>query len=1133
MEHLPKDLIDPPKPLIGVLGSQEETSFLFNQCFLHLNFIELEKNYKPKQRKSKPLPNSENYHLNGLLKSNWINKKLDDIPSLILYPIKRSQIQPNEIQIAHQINLFSNNCKQRNIKIIVLVLSDQSVTDNDEISQELFKLVKKKKADFDAKQISFFIHCSDNVSVSNQKLLLQMKDSYTRHYKETILYRQKIMKKNFSKKTQSDLFVRFHFKAGFYSEIIKDYKSTLKHYTSGYNYLCETPKTYFTSLEMKTVATLLMVKIIQLQINIGNIPECFIFFNKHMDSFKNYISHSQTGDLENYYWKWHQHKIFADLLSKMSVEQIINASGYWNGPWFHYYASAMYLRDRKNQTFSLAQKFEKQLKKMNLTEMKSGKLITNFLFDLNNSLYIGRPSWIIQKNINYNQIVSSPREKIDSFKNNWSSNDLLFLISVEQKFPYSTEIVNLLNSAFKSYCSVNQKSQRFLITISSGIAREYCSQGMFQFAKKFFIVLTNHFRKEKQNNLLSISLLYLAECSLQLLDYPLYVSTALELCNPSVLIPLSTKLKLQEKIEQLLIKETFKPPEIFQMNDQNIHSKLLKLEIQFLKPFSYLNTPIIMKFRITSNFPKPLSIDKIKLSFNVSEFDRILINGKTNNKIIEGEYNNEEIKTSPYYLSNLLLQPNEPKEFIFEWIFNFIKKIQIKDIKVICGNEQHGITFQKNSFPINQKERINPKSFPNRISTHIRQPPPSLHTIIKAKSQVLLGEYLPVSITIASESDHVTEGHLLIYWRNFVQGEIYYQNPENKLSGNNNKIPFKEIKPNNSIEIIIFIRALKVSISDLMISATYNHKLGYTQMVKNKESFFFIDPIQTKFQFYSKSQSVNNEKINKLNDCEDFFLDFALISIPPFPIKLNSIDLKLLNDFGGIIGNTCQYQNDQNKNNNINNNNNNNNQNRVKLPQTREKGERFQTLYQIRPKSVFRKDFPNEESVLIDNFKSKKNEKLLSIGEIHLQIERVRTENEKQKILSFWSLNDFRIPITLKIPKILFTNESVTIQIEKPSEGVQGELLNLTYRIVNHCETIQKIHLQVDHSACFLFSGFNHTFLDILPRATRIVNYKIVPLKPGLIPLPPIKILNWKTKKPINETLKNFHIFISPPKSFK
>ena len=140
-----------------------------------------------------------------------------------------------------------------------------------------------------------------------------------------------------------------------------------------------------------------------------------------------------------------------------------------------------------------------------------------------------------------------------------------------------------------------------------------------------------------------------------------FVSSALELCDPSANLPAESKSGIQQKLVSVVNdprKHEFqvnKETKIIKVIETQNHP-LIHLNCQFTERNVYANNNLLIRVRIVSLFPSPIRFSRMKIFFNNSSYDI--------EKIDEQPplYNTDNVQIDD---NNLVLFPNFPRIFQF------------------------------------------------------------------------------------------------------------------------------------------------------------------------------------------------------------------------------------------------------------------------------------------------------------------------------------------------------------------------------------------------------------------------------------------------------------------------------------
>eukprot|EP01089_Gocevia_fonbrunei_P010053 TRINITY_DN22561_c0_g1_i1.p1 TRINITY_DN22561_c0_g1~~TRINITY_DN22561_c0_g1_i1.p1 ORF type:complete len:280 (+),score=47.47 TRINITY_DN22561_c0_g1_i1:40-879(+) len=249
MNTYPEELIEKPVPVVALLRGQRLHPVFFKhlstfatpngerQAFHILNMNKGEVFPKRKYNATTPKPLVPPTQILSL---TWIHKHLRLIPSVaVLFLREYSDIKKwraKENQIYSLIETTKQELTSRGIKLLlVLVTPEHPEADDDRLS------VLKKRTDLDNKRISLFNVSGPESSVRDsvarlERAILELADLY---YREQAQHVKKEKERQNVKHSMKELFIRYCWKQGFFTEFRNDKHTAIKHYREGFKTILE------------------------------------------------------------------------------------------------------------------------------------------------------------------------------------------------------------------------------------------------------------------------------------------------------------------------------------------------------------------------------------------------------------------------------------------------------------------------------------------------------------------------------------------------------------------------------------------------------------------------------------------------------------------------------------------------------------------------------------------------------------------------------------------------------------------------------------------------------------------------------------------------------------------------------
>ncbi|RWS07700.1 hypothetical protein B4U79_13175 [Dinothrombium tinctorium] len=362
---IPKELSLQPLPFIAFVGlnlNDRNHLHLWNTFAIQRQSDRIPLFYKALTPKStivscKPKKSSYEWHIpKGILKNNWLQKHLFEVPSVAVFFIDLDWNHPQwdaaRDDCAAKIDQLKRQLFGRSTRIaLVLIQEHMSLPGDDSLGTERASELCSA-CDLSPKSL-FVLPISDTQNFFGyiqrmEVAFLEMAKSYYQNEIKTI----KAHKEQLNKTTHQLLFVRHQFKIAFFNEIKQDYQVSIKGYKQAFAYLMEVRVTATNFLEIKTIAGFLNYKICKLLFMLSEPMDAISQFRKHIDIFK---SKSEPKELEFEHAAWLSKQFF--ILGEL-FEQAITAGlvpSQTQHPGYYYHEAALQAIVRKRLCYKICQ----------------------------------------------------------------------------------------------------------------------------------------------------------------------------------------------------------------------------------------------------------------------------------------------------------------------------------------------------------------------------------------------------------------------------------------------------------------------------------------------------------------------------------------------------------------------------------------------------------------------------------------------------------------------------------------------------------------------------------------------------------------------------------------------------------
>ncbi|KAF2077555.1 hypothetical protein CYY_001173 [Polysphondylium violaceum] len=609
---------------------------------------------------------SESYEPQGILKANWIHKNTSSIPSVVTlfiqWPEDKSP-KSHEI-ILSQIDTVKSNIKNRNIKLMIVIVTSATIDTYDEKVT-----IMRRKADIDPKYFLFVTKTEIKMFTKKwEKLALELSDLY---YKEEC----HTTKSQITKTTHPYLNVRYQFKIAYYSEIRSDFNTSLKYYTFAYNSLMNSLKDLKPTndpkgirfAEFRTVASFLNFKISKLSMWLNNITEALQHFDKHIKSFKIYLGPAEK-EFTHATWISREYQIFAELL-ELCPGNTTKTINYNNNPGFYYQVSARYQSIRRDLFKSLSDNY----KSSSHASKFKGDLKPRY--DLALCTFIGQPPPDVAHPLEGSSgNIMTNDDEVD--------HDFYRSIAIELHINYTSLIIELYSKAYEQ--SSLGGNFRILSYIESLIAYEYYISKRYDLSLKYYSKNAFAYRREKWWTLLTHSLSMILKSVHQLNMPTNYVGYAMDYLSPDLSNSYIERSNIQQSLLYILTDSSKLSPPLslsspLEVNMEHTHP-LLNCRVQFPQSFTFTHSKTEFYVVFESHFPNPIRFSSLKVKFNEKSYNKQISDPIPIESVISPSIQRDAQR------DDLVFLPNESRLFTFTLTTKEKMELECQTVTLELGN---------------------------------------------------------------------------------------------------------------------------------------------------------------------------------------------------------------------------------------------------------------------------------------------------------------------------------------------------------------------------------------------------------------------------------------------------------------
>ncbi|CAH0554376.1 unnamed protein product [Brassicogethes aeneus] len=832
----------------------------------------------------KPKRNSYDWYIpKGILKRNWMNKHLFEIPAVmvILYDLDWNDPYWSEkmIECASRVQSMRAALEGRDTRIVVVLIQNVlSIPANEDSLASDRAIALCSSCELNSGSLFVLPH-GDHL----QGYIIRLENAFyefSQTYYHNTAKNVKSHKEHLNKNTHQFLLVRHQFKMGFLHEMKQDIHIAHKHYTYAYNSLLEIRIVDTNALEIRTIAGFINSKLCRLFFSLNLPRDAISHFKSHIDKFKSRIGFQELV-FEHFAWLSKQYAMFGDIFDeavKMGLPAVQTQH-----PGLYYQQAAQYAIIRKR----VCQELCSQIIAYPQPDPLEGG---------NSMEFFGQRPWRPGK------MSSEPPDP------HLESNGIQAVQFLEKLANHSNIIIALYGlaiSQFKTYkCP---RTRRHLVL---QMADEYYNSKDYGKALTLLTHMLWDFRTEKWWSILSDILQKAIKCAYLTANIQDYILLALELLGDNVTLDIDDKKRIYENVQRILKKQIpYGDPKLphdvlqnaiiiwqpvfqtqtlnFQLDMANIQS-CVEIKASFLKETYEVDQKIAAEIYIKSTCPFPISFQGIS----------VLVNSPN----LSNEYsiNRKENKA-------LSFQNNEMKRFEVEFMSdpnNINKQIQIGGVIVIMGNPSECYFELKFSNSCGEskvaltKQNSNKPNFdqiaPLIVATIVPRYS-KLRVNFEHNKPALLGEWYEIKVQVDNDEkfsvdDFKIEANLVDEDTSDVEFSLVPTGSIEKLPVTLKTPAFLPLK--GKVTASVYLRGHKTGEKNVEVKITYtlNREQPVISIKREVITLPFVQPFEVKTKFISFIMA----DIKKLYMGEEFGVMPTIHCMSPWPIEIENTSFEFI-----------------------------------------------------------------------------------------------------------------------------------------------------------------------------------------------------------------------------------------------
>ncbi|XP_076233472.1 trafficking protein particle complex subunit 11 gry isoform X2 [Calliopsis andreniformis] len=988
----------------------------------------------------KPKRNSYEWYIpKGILKRNWMNKYLNEVPAVVVvfYDLDWNDPQWNEkkMECASKVQTLRTALEGRSTKIAVVLI--QHCTQPPPGAEDALA-TERATAVYGACELSpkllYILPHGDHLLGYTSRLenaLYDLAQSFYHHeYRIVKGHRDQL-----NKTVHQHLFVRHQFKMAFLNELKQDQNVSKKHYEQAYSNLLEIKMTDTNAMEIKTIACFINYKLCKIMFNLNVPKEAISQFRLHIDRFK-----LKTGPkeliFEHQAWMCSQFSTFAELFDE-AIRQGLPAVQTQH-PGYYFQLAAHHANLRQTACKELCQNInnypdpdplagEDKLEFYGQRPWRPGKLSAEPADPAKEAIAIQALQYKERYTVNHSQIIIGLLgNAISQFK--------LY------RCPRMRRVL-VVQMAEEYY---NAKDYGKVLTLLTHMLWEY--QG-----ERWPVLITNILKNALRAAYLSASIQD-------------YITLAFAALGPSTTFSEIYKAAVYNNITNILHRKPPNPepdlpddvkhpalakwvmdlnqsePIVITIDDNNM-SSFVEVKARFLQPKYAVTSMISVEVIIRNSYSGTIEFSKVSIT------------------ISSPGYNSEFIVTDAER-SNLIFCANEMKKFPYQFQVpqqSDGSEIRITTISLYMGNDTvcciilrflavgRDSNYMRQLYPEIQQLRGEFEAIQPLVSAEIKQEESSLNVNVESNNPALLGEWLPIKISVTANED-VSSAILNVL---LVADGAIEQSTELTLTMGSRQsvisIPIHDLKKDCSSHHTVYLRAHKVGDRILHIKIEYSR----TEQIKGIKELRYSLSVAKPFEVSTLFYTALFEPLSKGFINEPFIMMPHISCVSPWPINIINTSVEL----GDSIERENGDQSDS-----------------ILADITLSEGETGTDSYCLIPRGG--------------------GEQPISTGVYTIKWKRANDDNALETSSS------------VTLAPLWVEDAVIGLEAKLPAHGWVFKPLLVSYFIKNHSDYMITLRLTMEASDAFMFAGQKQIDIYILPKNERKVEWILWPLVVGFVQLP-------------------------------
>lgn len=478
----------------------------------------------------------------GLMRTSWFYKVYNDVPSVMILVYDWSKDQGDiawnlrEDDIKFSISKLREKSREAKLMLLVFLSENDSFNaPHNRIETKISSL--KRNTELEPKSIFLITNGLNGFGSLVRKFEKTLFDYSIYFYKEL-----KNMTKGKQRKIPKDdsLNVRYNFKNGYFTEIIKDASKAVKFYQESYTLLCNIKEggySQYSSTELRDVADLIVLKLLYWYFKHYNVDSALDLFKRHYNLFSRQVNRIKDKiKFIELNWRLDWMKTFGQMLQKVQMNKVERFKDFWYYPGY-YFMNCLHLMQQKRKTFQTFNYIDtvEDVKVDDFPEAKDDPMHPAFtkLYKLWFDPHDFQSQYLIKTNdfIGKNPIISmepNPMTSLDGEE--FKKALIMYKVYNELSFDYESEFESMLKKTLDWYTN-QEHAERMVDYIYSVAADFYFKQENYKKCREMKSFVAKRLARQNWNNVAVELIENVKVCSLKMHDDQSFVQSEFELIN--------------------------------------------------------------------------------------------------------------------------------------------------------------------------------------------------------------------------------------------------------------------------------------------------------------------------------------------------------------------------------------------------------------------------------------------------------------------------------------------------------------------------------------------------------------------------------------------------------------------------